>query len=113
MTTSGDRKNKRQKTITEKRPTDPLTQAFRAGDADTFMLELRKLVDEHGGIAKIAKRAKQSPKKIRRALGLEGKEKMRNLFDAFNKFGRPLLVESPVRRSKARARRELKAAAGI
>lgn len=79
-----------------------LTAALADGDKDVFLLALRHVADAHGGIGRLARRARLNRVSLYRALSARGNPELRSLGAVLESLGLRLAVE--VHRPRARRR---------
>jgi len=71
-----------------------LSAVLADGNVDEMLLGLRRVTQAHGGIAKVAARAKLNPTSLYRALSATGNPELRSLSALLSAMGMRLAVQS-------------------
>jgi probable addiction module antidote protein len=81
-----------------------LTAALADGDKDVFLLALRHVAEAHGGVGKLARRARLNRVSLYRTLSARGNPELRSLGALLESLGLRLAVEVHRRRVRRRSR---------
>jgi probable addiction module antidote protein len=81
-----------------------LTAALADGDKDVFLLALRHVAEAHGGVGKLARRARLNRVSLYRTLSSRGNPELRSLGALLESLGLRLAVEVHRRRVRRAAR---------
>jgi probable addiction module antidote protein len=89
-----------------------LTAALADGDKDVFLLALRHVAEAHGGIGRLARRARLNRVSLYRTLSARGNPELRSLGALLESLGLRLAVEFHRRGARRRAGPSLPAVRG-